>query len=211
MNFLSCKKVLCLSPHPDDVEYAISGTIKKCNQTKFESFCFSISGRNDKTATQNRYAEVKNFWKVFNCKNLSESHSSECYIQDKSIEEWIQLLENMIHKNKFDCVLIPSGEDSHNDHKYINSMAESILRTNNANLIEYKTPSTLNNWIPNLYVDVTKFIDNKIECLYSSFNSQNNKIYFDKENIKNFHINFQCLKKKLKYVEQFKIIRYNIL
>jgi LmbE family N-acetylglucosaminyl deacetylase len=211
MKFLSCKKVLCLSPHPDDVEYAISGTIKKCDQTKFESFCFSASGKNDKTVTQNRYSEIVKFWSMFKCKNLKQSCSVDCYIQDKPFEEWVQLIENTIDDDGFDCVLVPSFEDSHNDHKYINSMIEPILRVNNANFIEYKTPSSLNSWIPNLFVDVTEHIDSKVECLYNSFISQNNKSYFEKENLKNFHINFQCLKKGVKYVEQFRIVRYNLL
>lgn len=211
MRFLSCKKVLCLSPHPDDVEYAISGTIKKCSQTKFESFCFSASGKNDKTVTQNRYSEIVKFWNLYKCKNLKQSWSVECYIQDKPFEEWVQLIEETINDGDFDTILVPSYEDSHNDHKYINSMSEPILRVNNANLIEYKTPSSLNSWIPNLFVDVSDHVEDKVKCLYDSFESQNKKSYFDKENIKNFHINFQCLKKNMKYVEQFRIVRYNQL
>ena len=27
MKFLNCNRVLCLSPHPDDVEYGMAGTI----------------------------------------------------------------------------------------------------------------------------------------------------------------------------------------
>jgi len=211
MKFLSCKKVLCLSPHPDDVEYAISGTIKKCSQTKFESFCFSAYGRNDKTVTQNRYSEIVKFWNTFKCRNLKQSWSVECYIQDKPFEEWVQLIEEIINEGGFDCILVLSFEDSHNDHRYINSMSEPILRVNNANLIEYKTPSSLNSWIPNLFVDITDYVDEKTECLYNAFESQNKKSYFDKENIKNFHINFQCVKKNIKYVEQFRMVRYNVI
>ena len=33
--FLNFNKVLCLSPHPDDVEYSMLGTILKYNGTKF--------------------------------------------------------------------------------------------------------------------------------------------------------------------------------
>lgn len=211
MKFLSCKNVLCLSPHPDDVEYSLSGTIKKCNQTKFETFCFSASGKNDKTVTQDRYGEIKSFWKSYGCKNLTQRISAECYIQDKQFEEWVQLIELLIKENNFDCVLSPSYEDSHNDHKYVNSMVEPILRVSNANFIEYKTPSSLNSWIPNMFIDISDNVDLKVNCLYDSFKSQNHKSYFDKENLKNYHINFQCLKKDLKYVEQFKIVRYNLL
>ena len=36
MKFLGFDKVLCLSPHPDDVEYSMSGTILKYKDTHFD-------------------------------------------------------------------------------------------------------------------------------------------------------------------------------
>ena len=36
MKFLGFNKVLCLSPHPDDVEYSMSGTIIKYEDTHFD-------------------------------------------------------------------------------------------------------------------------------------------------------------------------------
>ena len=36
MKLLQFNKVLCLSPHPDDVEYSMSATIKKFQDTQFD-------------------------------------------------------------------------------------------------------------------------------------------------------------------------------
>ena len=36
MKLLNYDKVLCLSPHPDDVEYGMLGTICKYKDTQFE-------------------------------------------------------------------------------------------------------------------------------------------------------------------------------
>ena len=44
MRFLNFKRVLCLSPHPDDVEYSMAGSILKYKDTKFDLFCLSCGG-----------------------------------------------------------------------------------------------------------------------------------------------------------------------
>ena len=36
MKFLNYDRVLCLSPHPDDVEYGVLGTMMKYKDTKFD-------------------------------------------------------------------------------------------------------------------------------------------------------------------------------
>ena len=36
MRLFNFNRVLCLSPHPDDVEYSMLGTIMKYSNTKFE-------------------------------------------------------------------------------------------------------------------------------------------------------------------------------
>ena len=36
MKFLGMDKVVCLSPHPDDVEYSLSGTVLKYYETKYK-------------------------------------------------------------------------------------------------------------------------------------------------------------------------------
>ena len=41
MQFLNSEKILCISPHPDDTELSISGSIMKFNHTKFDILCLA--------------------------------------------------------------------------------------------------------------------------------------------------------------------------
>ena len=41
------KKILCLSPHPDDAEISIAGMTKKYNNSIFEIYVFSIGNENE--------------------------------------------------------------------------------------------------------------------------------------------------------------------
>ena len=38
MKFLGFDNVLCISPHPDDIEYSMFGTIDKYKDTKFDNY-----------------------------------------------------------------------------------------------------------------------------------------------------------------------------
>ena len=70
-------------------------------------------------------------------------------------------------------------------------------------MIEYYSPSTLETWVPNVFIDITKQYDIKIEML-KMFISQLHRSYFDTNIIKEFHTNFRCSKRNIKLVEQFK-------
>ena len=44
MKLLNFDRVLCLSPHPDDAEYSISGTVMKYSDTIFDILTMSVGG-----------------------------------------------------------------------------------------------------------------------------------------------------------------------
>ena len=60
MKFLNFNKVLCLSPHPDDVEYSMGGTVIKHTDTHFDILCLTQGGDCDETTSSSRLKEVKN-------------------------------------------------------------------------------------------------------------------------------------------------------
>jgi hypothetical protein len=212
MKFLNFNKVLCLSPHPDDAEYSISGTIKHYSKTKFDILLISNSGLNDSTGDNtDRRAECKEFWNLFTKDNPPTLQSSDVtYIQEKTFEKWVEYIDNLILNSNYDCLLIPSNIDSHNDHQFINSLANPSLRSRNCSLIEYKTPSTLDGWEPNLFVNISDNLEDKINYLNLAFASQRKRIYFTPDSIKAFHYNFQCIKKGMPITEQYKIIKLYI-
>ena len=64
--------------------------------------------------------------------------------------------------------------------------------------------SMLNNWSANMYVDISKILEHKMNML-EHFKSQQYHWYFEKDVIRHFHADFQSYKKGDKYVEQYKI------
>jgi LmbE family N-acetylglucosaminyl deacetylase len=214
MKFLDYKKVLCLSPHPDDVEYSMLGTIIKCHETSFSVLCMTKGGTKClNTVDDNRLVEVKRAWETANASNATIYFSNCSLFEDKDRDPgWVNYIENkFIKEGNYDCILIPTKDDSMFEHRFVNGLAAALARHSPISIIEYRTPSTLNSWQPNLFINIGNFYDRKLESL-DCFTSQQDKRYFTKSALDMFHMNFQCGKKGIDVVEQFKIIEiYDII
>ena len=228
MKFLNYNKVLCLSVHPDDVEYGMLGTIMKYKDTQFDVVVLSEGGDFDKSSSKNRHTECINVWQKID--NLNGTFLDFKHIKDISEDELISKIENEYDINSYDCIFVPSEQDAHFEHKKISTLSYPLTRRLKCGLIQFKTPSTLDFWIPNFFVDLMTIENRNKEDNHSSetsilfkaciwyiklnklklFTSQQDKSYFSEPSIKSFHSNYQCSIRGLTQVESFKIIRgYN--
>ena len=208
MKLLGLDKVFCLSPHPDDVELAMLGTIKKYTGTKFDVICLCQGSDHDPSTSENRLQEVKDVWKQANCPNVELLFSGTKYIKDYGPDDWITYLEKTyINEGKYDAIFLPNEDDSHWEHRIISNLGPALIRASKISLIQYYTPSTQDDWDPNFYVDITTVYDSKLEAL-TLFGSQAHRYYFKKKVLNSFHSDFQCCKKGMDWVEKFKILNF---
>ena len=211
MKFLNLKKVLCLSPHPDDVEIGMMGTIFTYRGTKFDILCMTKGGAKgyDNPNELDRRKEVDNvwnFWKPGVTDHVQVHHSKYDYFEDSTEPGWINYIENeFIKKYDYDGLFIPTKEDSMFEHRFVNGFGAALCRFSPISIIEYHTFSSLNSWQPNLFVDIQSIYHEKCNSL-QEFKSQSHKSYFKRKSLDAFHNNFQCNKKGKGMVEQFKII-----
>ena len=211
MKFLNLNNVLCLSPHPDDVEIGMMGTIFRYDETTFDILCLTKGGAKgyDETNELDRRKEVDNvwnFWKPGVADHVQVHHSKYDYFEDCTEPGWINYIENeFVKKNNYDGICIPTKEDSMFEHRFVNKFGSALCRFSPISLIEYHTFSSLNSWQPNLFVDIESVYHEKLKLL-GQFKSQSHKSYFKKKSLDAFHSNFQCNKKGKGMVEQFKII-----
>ena len=205
MKFLGFKKVLCLSPHPDDVEFGMMGTVLKYTDTHFDIVCLSPGGNFDDTTGAGRLQEVRDAWSKQ--RNVETSFTKVKTLEDLKHDAWVNFIETIFTNEKeYDCLFITTKEDSHFEHKMVNELAYPLTRIKNISILEYRTPSTLDSWIPNTFTDITKYFEEKCERL-QSFKSQKDRWYFQKNLLKSFHSNFQSYKKGIKYTEKFRVIQ----
>ena len=211
MKLLNYDRVLCLSPHPDDVEIGMMGTIFTYRGTKFDILCMTKGGAKgyDNTNELDRRKEVDNvwnFWKPGVTDHVQVHHSKYDYFEDSTEPGWINYIENeFIKKYDYDGLFIPTKEDSMFEHRFVNGFGAALCRFSPISIIEYHTFSSLNSWQPNLFVDIQSIYHEKCNSL-QEFKSQSHKSYFKRKSLDAFHSNFQCNKKGKGMVEQFKII-----
>ena len=166
MKFLNLNNVLCLSPHPDDVELGVMGTIFKYTDTKFDVLCLTKGGAKgyDETNKIDRREEVNNAWKVTHPDNAKIYHSEKDYFEDLTEPGWINYIENkFVKKKKYSGILIPTGDDSMFEHRFVNKFGSALCRFSPMSLIEYHTVSTVNDWKPNLFIDIESVYPKKIK------------------------------------------------
>ena len=136
MKFLGFNKVLCLSPHPDDVEFGMMGTILKYNDTHFDILCLSSGGDFDNTTGQNRLQEVQDAWG--NQPNVTLHFTKLKLLKELNHDAWVNFIETLFtNKEEYDCLFVPTKEDSHFEHKIVNELASPLTRIKNISILEY--------------------------------------------------------------------------
>ena len=202
--FLNANTIACLSPHPDDCEYAISATISKHLGTMFHVYNISSGGKYSNNGND-RLDEVKKFWSSY--KNVNLFFVGVEFIRDIQYDTFITKMENLF-PSEYDLILSPPIEDTHQDHRKINKLANSLTRSKKIGLVEYMTPSTKIGWVPNTFVDVSDTIEEKRINLFNSFQTQLDKPYFTDDVFNSYHCNYQTTTRNLYNVEFLKIKKH---
>ena len=204
MKFLGYDTVLCISPHPDDTEYSMMGTILKYSDTRFTCLQLCQGGDMDETTGKNRLFEVENVWEEAECSNVNLFFTEVKYMRDMLEEEWINFIEKKLSPS-LNAIVLPNEHDSHFEHRLVAGFGKALIRQRPITLIQYKTPSTDQTWVPNLFVDIEEEYDIKVNAL-GKFESQQHRYYFRDDVLRSFHSDFQSAKRAKHYVEQFKIL-----
>lgn len=202
--FLNANKVLCLSPHPDDIEYGALGIMYKFPDTHFDVLTISIGGKFDPSSGERRFSECQSIYKEFS--NIKGDFLLDDHTINFGYDHLVHMIETKYNVSQYDLILLPPEDDTHHDHKKINIVGTALTRKEKCSVVDYKTPSTLETWVPNHFVDVTEHINDKIEQL-RKFKTQSKHLYFTEDVIKSFHTNYQCSRRGYGYVEMFKIHR----
>ena len=215
MRFLNCDKVLCLAAHPDDVEYGMLGSIIKYTDTQFDILVLSEGGNFDESTSTDRHRECESIWEDID--NIQGSFLPIKHLANISEDELINTIESKFDIGTYDSICTPPLEDAHFEHRNVNRAADILVRRTSCGLVTFRTPSAVDEWIPNFFVDLTKHTTKsgaivmfaKKKALLK-FTSQQSKSYFKDNSINSFHSNYQCSQRDMSFVESFRIERcYN--
>lgn len=191
---------LVLSPHPDDAEYSVSGTIWKSTDD-WHVATLSSGGDNDATTSRDRVDESHQFWSNF--KNVKHTGHTVRTIDDQRDYELVAMIDEMLEG--VSEIYVPPLDDNHFEHRKISEAARAATRGWPITLIEYYTPSTRSTWVPNMFSDIEGFLYEKDCLLKECFKSQQKRFYFSEKNIEIFHEDYFCRLRGLDTVEKFRV------
>ncbi len=185
------KKIVVFSPHADDAEIAMGGTIAKLSKDNKVTIVTAIipieniQGEKNQYMVDNRLNEQKKSAKILGA-NLIVLNINQ--YEFSYHRKYIQIIDKLIFKLKPDIVFSCWEHDTHQDHQTLSKIIYSALRKNNISLYLYEAmlPGGINSNVfnPTLYLDISKQIKKKIDSLnkYKSvFKNKNNTYsnYYD--------------------------------
>jgi len=165
--------ILAVSPHADDAEIAMGGTIAKyVSQNHNVTILTAVlpkenfAGKIDPFMSKNRVLEQKKSAKILGAKvKVLDLDPYDLSFNRK----YIKIFEDQIKKYKPDIIFSCWEHDTHQDHKSVANIIYSVTRKNNISLYMYEAmlPGGLNthSFNPQLFVDISKFIKIKIKAL----------------------------------------------
>jgi len=154
-------KILAIGAHPDDIEFGCAGTLVKYTAKGTGLYLLVVSDGSLGGDPKVRRLEQEASAKIMGAKDLKWGGYKDTFILfDKKL---IDLIEDTIKKINPSFIFVNSPEDTHQDHVLLARATIAATRYT-TNVLFYETPTSID-FKPLVFVDVSKSLDKKIQCL----------------------------------------------
>ncbi len=175
-------KVLVIAPHPDDETLGCGGTLLKHKDEGDEIYWVIITNINEghgweKSIVEERQKEINNVANAYGFKGVFKLDFPTTKLDIVPIGEMVSSLSMVVNEVKPEIVYIPNRSDIHTDHqtafKAIMSCTKNfrypfIKRTCMYECLsetEFAPALPADVFVPNVFVDITKFLEEKIKIM----------------------------------------------
>jgi LmbE family N-acetylglucosaminyl deacetylase len=166
------ERILAIGPHPDDIELGCFGTLARFSKAGSQLAFVVLTAGGVGGETKTRKAEASASAKMLGAKlymaDLPDTQISEG-------QPTIRIIEEAIKEFKPTVVLVNSANDTHQDHRNAAKAAISASRFVPMVLF-YQTPSSTRFFNPQIFIEINKFIDQKMEAV-KLHKSQGENVY----------------------------------
>ncbi len=193
--------VIAVGAHPDDIEYGCYGTIRK-HIDRGDSVHFIVLSHGEKAGDKKE--------RMNEAERSAQSIGATLHLfnyPDTNIpasHDVIEKIESIISRIRPYRVYTHSVKDTHQDHRTVAYHTLAAARFV-PEILFYESPSLYLGFQPNYYVDITKYIDDKVNTL-KIFSTQNHKDFMKINGIQGL-AQFRGLASSVKYAEAFEVVR----
>ena len=176
------KKILIISPHPDDETLGCGGTILKYKnkKAKIEWLIITSMDGNKQYTTKDkkiREKQISKVKKMYGFNKIYELGLPTTKLDEIPISKIVQKVSKVIKNSKPKVIFSNFYGDVHTDHKIISKVVSSCTKNFRAPFVEkillYETLSETgyshnkkkDNFVPNVFVDISNFMKKKIKIM----------------------------------------------
>ena len=173
-------KIIVVSPHPDDETLGAAGTLLKYKEQGHQIYWLNITDIRvddgwEPEFVEKRRNQIKRICEFFNFDGFYNLQYSPAQLDSVKESELIGEISRCFKQIEPDWVILPDPNDAHSDHDVVfrASLActkvfryPSIKKVTTMEILsetDYGKPQ--NPFVPNYYVDISAYIDKKIEAL----------------------------------------------
>jgi N-acetylglucosamine malate deacetylase 1 len=175
------KKVLVIAPHPDDETLGCGGTILKNKSEGSKVYWLILTSMQkkygwNKNKIKKRELEIKKVNKMYGFSKKFELNFPTCRLENFPISEIIEKISKVIKEINPEIIYFPYSFDCHTDHQITAKALQACIKwfrfPSIKKVLMYETISETNfnfidknNFQPNVFIDISKFIDKKINIM----------------------------------------------
>lgn len=172
--------VLIVSPHPDDETLGAGGTICRYINEGHKVFWLNIttmrnSGLFTEEVIQYREKQIRDIDKFYGFEKKYQLDFPTTKLEEINTSKAIEEISKIINEVKPEVIILPDYNDAHSDHKYVFDWCYACTKTFRYPYVKQVMTMEIlsetdfgrpeNPYLPNYYVDITDYMENKLEAI----------------------------------------------
>ncbi len=154
--------ILALAPHPDDIEIGCGGTLAVHADRGDDVHLFVATEGDVGGSAEVRKSEQQRSAGILGVKQIHWGGCSDTSLPEQAMA-LMATLEQVMQQVQPDTVYLNYRDDTHQDHRALAQIANSVTRYV-PNVLAYETPSSVG-FDPTLFMDINDTMSRKIEAL----------------------------------------------
>ena len=174
---MSNNKIIVVAPHPDDETLGCGGALLRHKAEGDEIHWLIATEMEESQSIKQRNTEINKIKNLYDFDSINRLGLSTTKVDKYNVSELVLKISYIFNKVKPNIVYLPFKGDVHSDHKYIFDAAYSCTKSFRYPFIkkiymmeilsETEFSANVNEgcFTPNVFVDISKYMDKKIEIM----------------------------------------------